>query len=68
MTQFTQSDKDTLTSLYDYLNDDLSSLNNERKLIKNKLTHYLNEKKKQILISIKKKLIQSLISIMKNLL
>ena len=47
MTQFTQSDKDTLTSLYDYLNDDLSSLNNERKLIKNKLTHYLNEKKKK---------------------
>jgi chromatin remodeling complex protein RSC6 len=46
MAQFTQSDKDTLSSVYNYLNDDLSSLNNERKLIKNKLTHYLQEKEK----------------------
>ena len=44
MAQFTQSDKDTLSSVYDYLNDDLSSLNNERKIIKNKLKQYLKEK------------------------
>ena len=44
MAQFTESDKNILISIYNYLNYDLSSLNEDRKIIKNKLKQYLKEK------------------------
>ena len=44
MAQFTESDKNILISIHNYLNYDLSSLNEDRKIIKNKLKQYLKEK------------------------
>ena len=47
MYKFNETDIETISSTYDYLNNDLSSLQEERKLIKNKLLQYLKEKKNQ---------------------
>ena len=47
MYKFNETDIETISSTYDYLNNDLSSLQEERKLIKNKLIQYLKEKKNQ---------------------
>lgn len=44
MAQFTESDKDILSSVYDNLNEYLSLLHEDRKFIKNKLRQYLKEK------------------------
>lgn len=47
MYKFNETDIETISSTYDYLNNDLSSLQEERKLIKNKLIQYLKEKENQ---------------------
>ena len=44
MYKFNETDIETISSTYDYLNNDLSSLQEERRLIKNKLIQYLKEK------------------------
>ena len=55
MYKFNETDIETISSTYDYLNNDLSSLQEERKLIKNKLLQYLKEKNQNFLF-LKKKL------------